>query len=95
MKASVINGEVRGLMQDYLHDIELLELLRNQTLTREEIDISQIKAKVEEEDDNEFANKKLRVLNYLEEVYEGEISVEGEVDREKLKYDALLLTSSW
>ena len=51
--------------------------------------------KVEEEDDNEFANKKLRVLNYLEEVYEGEISVEGEVDREKLKYDALLLTPSW
>ena len=85
MKASVINSEVRGLMQDYLRDIELLELVRSQTVHGEEIDVGVLKAKVVEEDDNEFANKKLRVLNYLEEVYEGEISMEGEVDREKLK----------
>ena len=85
MKASVINGEVRELMQGYLCDIEVLELLRSGVTSSEGIDVMQLEAKLREEDANEFANKKLRVLNYLEEVYEGEISREGEVDHEKLK----------
>lgn len=44
-----------------------------------------LQAKMRSEDAISLRNKKMRVMSQLEDVLEGDISVEGEVDREKLK----------
>ena len=86
-QCNAMSIEIRELLQEYLRDLDVLEGIREGIEAGcEGIDLALMQAKMMGEDAVSLGNKKERVLSQLEDVLEGDISIEGEVDREKLKY---------